>query len=59
MKEEIHSSPFWIKINFKSKQTSTKALRYENKLYHTDHEKANLFANILHTTFSEDINTCS
>jgi hypothetical protein len=56
-KHPTSSAPFWRKIgHHKNKQSSIKSLLYNNKLYHTDGEKANLFAEILQTTFSEENN---
>ena len=54
-KHPTSSSQFWKRINFhKPKQTSIKTLIFKNKMYHTDLEKANIFANILATTFSKE-----
>ena len=48
------STPFWRRINMhKPKQNSIKTLIYENKIFHTNVEKANLFADILATTFDD------
>ena len=58
VKRPTSSAPFWRKINYhkKKKKNSIKSLSYNNKLYHTDVEKANLFAELLHKTFSEEDN---
>jgi hypothetical protein len=51
------SAPFWKKINFhKKKQNSVKTLVHKNQIYHTNAEKASLFADILATTFSDNNN---
>ena len=56
-KHPTNSSPFWKRINFhKSRNNSIKTLNYTNKFYHTDLEKANLFADIQEQTFSEEKN---
>ena len=59
-KNPLSSSPFWKKISFhKPRKSSIQTLSYDNKLYHSDMEKAQLFAKILASTFSEDNNGSS
>ena len=56
-KHPTSSAPFWRKINYhKNKTNSIKSLLYNNSLYHSDGEKANLFAELLQKTFSEEDN---
>ena len=51
-KNPTSCAPFWKRINLhKTKQTSIKTLLYEDKAYHTNSQKANLFADIMATTF--------
>jgi hypothetical protein len=48
------SSPFWKRINFhknKNKQNTIKTLVHNNQVFHTNVDKANLFANILAEIF--------
>jgi hypothetical protein len=53
-KNSLSSKPFWIKINkFRAQRKNRKLppLRYENKIYGSDKEKANLFSKILEKVF--------
>ena len=56
-KNQLSSRPFWIKINKfrKNKQKkmgSMPTLSYDNKIYETNEEKADLFSSLLAKTFS-------
>ena len=53
----LNSKPFWQKLNSIRKKQSVKSLpslNYENKIYESSCDKANLFANILKTTFADN-----
>ena len=67
-KNPTSTKPFWKKINKirgKSTKSSIPVLKVDQNVYQTDDEKANLFANMLKTTFADgnddifDINALS
>ena len=54
-KNPTSCAPFWRKINLhKSRQNSIKTLIYENKIFHSSAEKADLFADIMSATFNNN-----
>ena len=54
-KNPTSCAPFWRKINLhKSRQNSIKTLIYENKIFHSSGEKADLFADIMSATFNNN-----